>query len=115
LAQTSANIRSADSLNAFNNKLKLLYQPPTVPNYFETGERFAVVHHTRIKKCSNLNYDLYCNNLRQSPMCDCGVEIECRTLFFSDKDGTVICVYNFFYKYSPVPYFKYEQTFTRLR
>ena len=31
-----ANIRSADSLNAFKNKLKLLYQLPTVPYYFKT-------------------------------------------------------------------------------
>ena len=29
-----ANIRSADSLNAFRSKLKLLYQPLTAPYYF---------------------------------------------------------------------------------
>jgi len=79
-----ANIRSAESLNAFKNKLKLLYQPPTVPYYFKTGERFVVVHHTRIR-----------NNLGQSPMCDCGVEIENAEHYFSDADGTVINVCNF--------------------
>jgi len=43
-----ANIRSADSLNAFRSKLKLLYQPLTAPYYFKIGAIFSVLHHTRI-------------------------------------------------------------------
>ena len=33
--------------------------------------------HTRIRVgCSNLNEDLYYRNLKETPLCDCGYEIE---------------------------------------
>ena len=67
------DIKNTGSLNAFKQKLKHLFQAPTVPKYFLHGERIYSVLHARIRNnCSNLNGDLFINHLRPDSKCVCG-------------------------------------------
>ncbi len=78
-----SDIRDAESIHVFKNKLKLLYKPPDVPSYFLVGDRLLSVLHSRIRnKCSNLNGDLFRNHLSNNPACVCGHDYEDADHFF---------------------------------
>lgn len=71
------DIQTSETINGFKNKLKLLFRPPIVPDYFLIGDRTLSIYHCRMRnKCSNLNADLHRNHLRESPVCECSVEDE---------------------------------------
>ena len=66
--ELSLEIRNSPSLNIFKNKLKSVFQATPVPTYFNSGDRIYAVFHARIRNCcSNLNYHLYVNHLRDHP------------------------------------------------
>ena len=75
--------RNTDTLLSFKRKLRNLFNPPTVPTFFLVGDRFLQIHHARIRnKCSNLNNDLFNNQLRDSKQCMCGNLCEDAEHFF---------------------------------
>ena len=75
--------RNSDTLFSFKSKLRRLFKPTVVPKYFIVGERFLQTHHARIRnKCSNLNYDLFNNHLRDNHQCSCGSVREDAEHFF---------------------------------
>ena len=76
------SIRNAPSLHSLK---KLLYKDlPEKPTIYYYGERWASVHHARIRmQCSKLNNDLYCKlYVRDSPTCRCGAPKETACHFF---------------------------------
>ena len=42
-------IKYSETLTGFKSKLKKMYKPPIVPNFFTHGERSMQIHHTRIE------------------------------------------------------------------
>ena len=76
-------VRESPSLSIFKERLKAIFKPYIVPNYFLKGERTFVIYHTRIRNyCSNLNGDLFTNHLRDTPDCECGYHVENADHFF---------------------------------
>ena len=76
-------IRNSQSLSIFKKRLNRKFGTTAIPPYFLTGERFASVHHARIRNsCSNLNADLFNNHLKDSSLCVCGDGIENAEHFF---------------------------------
>ena len=76
-------VRESPSLSIFKERLKAIFKPYIVPNYFLNGERTFVIYHTRIRNyCSNLNGDLFTNHLRDTPDCECGYHVENANHFF---------------------------------
>ena len=73
-----ANIKSLETLNQFKNALNTsLFKRHKVPTYFNYGERYFSVLHSRLRnKCSNLNFDLFTNHLKDNGSCECGSERE---------------------------------------
>ena len=77
----SNTTREINSLTAFKSNIK----PPAlhIPAYFNVGQRYISVLHARLRnECSNLNYDLYKNHLRQGALCSCSEERENAEHFF---------------------------------
>lgn len=72
------SIRFVNTVEIFKSRLKeYLFSTPKIPRYFIQGTRVESIYHCRIRnRCSNLNKDLYDNHLRDSPICDCGTDIE---------------------------------------
>ena len=62
-------------MSAFKNKLRRDVEQ--VPIYYYGGNRFAQIHHTRMRlNCSTLNDFLFRCNLIDSPRCRCGAATE---------------------------------------
>ena len=78
-------IRASKTLSAFKLALKKDHTGPNVLYYY--GERWAAVHHARLRiGCSKLNYDL-CYNLKvmeNNIPCQCGHEFETAYHFFME-------------------------------
>ena len=74
------NLRTADTLISFKNKVK---NTNTVPRFYLMGDIFLMVHHARIRNnCSNLNHDLFINHLRPDSLCHCSNGDEGASHFF---------------------------------
>ncbi len=81
--ELSEEIKGSTSLSIFKSKLKELFKPPTVPEFFFIGDRTYAIYHARIRNhCSNLNGDLFTNHLSESATCQCGHHIEDAEHFF---------------------------------
>jgi len=66
-----SNTKNSENLNSFKRKLNSIYKGSNVPSFFITGDRYYSVIHCRLRnKCSNLNFDLYTNHLRDDPFCE---------------------------------------------
>lgn len=77
------NIRDSPSLVCFKSRIKELFKPPIVPKFFLIGERSQSIYHARIRNnCSNLNFDLFNNHLKDNPNCLCGEGVEDAKHFF---------------------------------
>ena len=64
-------IAQSDSVAAF--KYKVNRDQIHVPKYFYSGKRHVQVLHTLLRtQCSALNYDLFKNNISDTPLCRCG-------------------------------------------
>ena len=86
-SELDADIRESTTLSSFKYKLKKMFNPPNVPKFYLNGERFSTVHHIRIRnKCSNLNNDLFSNNLNENPVCQCNNGIEDAEHFFVKRN-----------------------------
>ena len=60
-----------------NFKEKITEKPKKVPNYIYYGERKQQIAHTRMRlRRSDLREELFEVNLAESPICECGEEIE---------------------------------------
>ena len=87
-----ATIKAWNALSRQTRESRTIHQfkdsitTPTInpPRYFfRSRDRKAEITHTRIRvKCSNLLEDLYDRQLSDTPMCDCGAEIEDAEHFF---------------------------------
>jgi len=68
------NLRNLESFSAFKNSLikKSNSNATNVPSVYLSGQRYLSVLHARIRNyCSDLNYDLFSNHLRDDPFCNC--------------------------------------------
>jgi len=66
-----SNTKNAENLNSFKRKLNSIYKGSKIPSFFITGKRYYSVIHCRLRnKCSNLNFDLCANHLRDDPFCE---------------------------------------------
>ena len=66
------DVRNASSLSAFKQTVLNKDKVPIVPLIYLEGNRYLSVLHARIRNnCSDLNFDLFRNNLSQSPYCTC--------------------------------------------
>ena len=74
--------RNAPSL--YSLKRLLRKELPEKPTIYYYGERWASVHHARMRmQCSKLNNDLHCKlYVRDSPICRCGASKETACHFF---------------------------------
>ena len=72
------SLRNSSSLNSFKYQMKReLIDVQRVPPYYNYGDRYLSVMHSRImNNCSNLSNDLYLNHLKMNPLCICNQEIE---------------------------------------
>jgi len=69
---TDTDVRNASSLSAFRSRIINEFKVPCVPTIYLEGNRYLSVLHARIRNnCSDLNYDLFRNNLRENPCCKC--------------------------------------------
>jgi hypothetical protein len=77
-------IRNSPSLNSFERRLKVHFQPPTKMLWFSVGDRFSNIHHARLRiGCSKLKAHLHFNLfVEDDPSCGCGFEIEDPYHFF---------------------------------
>ena len=65
------SVRHGPSLQSFKTYLKC--KQPVAPSYFSFGVRKLNILHTKLRYwTSQLNYDLYRVNMRDSPDCQCG-------------------------------------------
>ena len=78
------NVRTIDSLKCFKNHIKNSYITNTdVLSFYLVGDRYFTILHARIRNnCSNLNNDIYVNNLRAKPLCSCLKENEAANHYF---------------------------------
>ena len=93
------NLRNLESFSAFKNSLikKSNSNATNVPSVYLSGQRYLSVLHARIRNyCSDLNYDLFSNHLRDDPFCNCILHeyetaehfiLKCR--FFKDQRLTL--------------------------
>ena len=75
-------VRNSSTLSSFKRALQ--YEKHQCNVLFYYSERWASVHHARIRMgCSKLNYDL-CTRLHviDNPSCDCGYKAETASHFF---------------------------------
>jgi len=72
LWNTLDNTKNAEKPYFFKTQIKQhIYKRSNVPSFFITGDRYYYVIHCRLRnKCSNLNFDLYTNHLRDDPFCE---------------------------------------------
>ena len=69
------NVRNSENLKSFKNKIR--QECNTAPKYFNEGNRYMNVIHTKLRhSCSSLNSDLFKINLVQSPSCSCSSPVE---------------------------------------
>jgi len=75
-------VRSRQTLALFKVSLKQRYPEPNILYFY--GQRWASVHHSRIRMgCSKLNYDLcYKLYVTDDPACQCGAAMETAYHFF---------------------------------
>lgn len=78
------SIRNSPSVHSFKRALKKNLPEVIILHYY--GERWAAIHHARIRmQCSGLNYDLcYKLYVRDDPHCRCGAVRETAHHFFFD-------------------------------
>ena len=77
------SVRNSPSLSVFKNTIDKQMYCSKVPPYFNFGKRRYSVYHARLRnRCSNLNSDLFCNSLLNTPSCGCGYEWEDAEHFF---------------------------------
>ena len=77
------NVRIIDSLRCVKNHIENSYITNTVPSFHLVGDRYFTVLYARIRNnhC-NLNSDLYVNQLRADPLCNCLNENEDANHYF---------------------------------
>ena len=64
-------VRNSTSLASFKYQLNTDIQK--VPKYYNTGNRFLQIQHTRLRTgCSSLNQHLFSKNIVENPLCVCG-------------------------------------------
>ena len=64
-------VRNSTSLASF--KLQLNKDNPKTPKYYNAGNRFLQIQHTRLRAgCSSLNQHLSSKNITDNPLCVCG-------------------------------------------
>ena len=64
-------VRNSTSLASFKYQLNTDIQ--RVPKYYNTGNRFLQIQHTRLRTgCSSLNQHLFSKNIVENPLCVCG-------------------------------------------
>jgi hypothetical protein len=69
--------RTSSTLGSFKSSLRKTFSKQNPPAHFYIGNRYLQILHARLRNnCSNLNYDLYNNHLRESPFCSCSNVIE---------------------------------------
>jgi len=77
------NVRSSTSLPSFKNITCSNPNKIGGNHLFLFGKRYISVLHARIRNgCSDLNFDLYNNHLRDSPQCDCSERLETSDHYF---------------------------------
>ncbi|MCG7867669.1 MAG: hypothetical protein JAY74_15080 [Candidatus Thiodiazotropha taylori] len=76
------SVREIGSFEGFRNSLKTSLFPK-ITTLSIKGDRYLSVIHCRIRNCcSNLNYDLFRNHLKVSPLCSCNTDNETSTHYF---------------------------------
>ncbi|MCG8032136.1 MAG: reverse transcriptase family protein [Candidatus Thiodiazotropha taylori] len=70
--------RNSETYSAFCYQVKKDFcSSINVPIHYLMGSRKLSILHCRMRnRCSNLNNDLFCNHLRDSPICECLEEME---------------------------------------
>ena len=69
---TDTDVRNASSLSAFRSRLINEFKVSCVPPIYLEGNRYlSVLTRNFRNNCSDLNYDLFRNNLRENPFCKC--------------------------------------------
>ena len=77
------NIRNSTSLSAFKNKVCSNPNKISSSHRFFYGKRYLSIMHARIRNgCSDLNFDLHNNHLRENSYCACSENIETAEHFF---------------------------------
>ena len=77
-----SNTKNAEKLISFKRKLNSIYKDSNVPSFFNTGDRYYSVIHCRLRyTCSNLNFDLYTNYLRDDTFCEHFMKLKTQNTF----------------------------------
>ena len=70
-------------MSSFSYALRSQVISNIVPIYYIHGNRKLSILHVRLRNhCSNLNFDLYNNHIRDNPLCDCLRNVESAEHFF---------------------------------
>ena len=64
------HIKMLPTFSSFKRHLYSTIQKP--PDYYKIGIRFGQIHHTCLRLCSSLNFDLHRKNIINDPHCSCG-------------------------------------------
>ena len=74
----SDDVKQIDTFSQFKSHLRTtIFKQTSPPSYYHFGERKYCVFHARLRNnCSNLNFDLFRNHLKNHSYCECGYEIE---------------------------------------
>ena len=76
-------IRNSTSLDVFTYHIKKLFKKDQPPSIFSFGPRKISMIHCQIRNnCSRLKGDMYSNFISDSPICQCGNEIENSNHYF---------------------------------
>ena len=79
----SPDIKSLQSLSLFKSKILQTFNASKVPSWYFVGDIKLSVLHIRLRnKCSDLNFDLFTNHVKNSASCICGHLVEDAEHFF---------------------------------
>lgn len=71
------DIKSIQSLSLFKLRVLQTFSVSKVPKYYSVGDRYMSILHARLRNnCSDLNYDLFCNHVKDYMSCSCGFPVE---------------------------------------
>ena len=85
------DLKNLSTLQTFKKHIISSFNNSCVPSHFTIGNRYISVLHAQLRNnCSNLNNDLFRNNLRDNPLCDlCGMIEDAIHYFFHCRKFTM--------------------------